>query len=492
MKLSKILEKIDCQLMYGNADKDITGLEFDSRKCKPGDLFIAISGFESDGNNYIDEAISKGAVAVLSEKEPNSKVMNHAYLKVPNARKAMSKAAAVLNGDPSKRLKVIGITGTNGKTSTAYFLRSILEYWGKTTGIIGTLGNYCKGLELESEHTTPESVEIQRLLRAMEEQGAEYVVMEVSSHGLDLYRVEDVCFSGAVFTNLTQDHLDFHKTMESYFNAKKRLFDFEIGYGVVNTDDDYGLRLYKEKKNGKYKVTGYGLKAVADGKISGVSADDKGTTFVIDIDGKRLPCITNQIGGFNVYNLSAAILAARNEGMPEDGILECIKEIKGVPGRLERIDVAREFEVVIDFAHTPDGLENILKVLRNTTKGRLITVFGCGGDRDVTKRSIMGEISGKLSDFSILTSDNPRWENPDRIIDDIEEGIVKTGGSYIRVPDRRKALETALKMAKKDDMVLLAGKGHELWQVVNSEKITFNEREIIKEILKDNESNQDK
>lgn len=490
MKLADMLVKTEYEIIYGDTEKKISGIEFDSRNCVPGSMFVAVSGFETDGNRFIDKAIENGAVAILSDKNPEKQYPNLSYIKVNDARKSMSEVASVYYREPSKEIKVIGITGTNGKTSTAYFLKNILEHCGKKVGIIGTLGNYFNDMQLKTTHTTPESVEVQRLLRDMADKGAEFVVMEVSSHGLELFRVEDVKFSGGVFTNLTQDHLDFHKTMEEYYLAKRKLFDFNLIYGVVNVDDEYGARLYGEKSESGYKLIGFGFEKRAGAKIKEVCFTQEGTSFVIDWENEQLHCNTNQIGTFNVYNISAAILAAINEGLPSPQVIDAVRRIQGVPGRLEKLDIVGDYGVVIDFAHTPDGLKNILSVLRPSVKGRIITVFGCGGNRDAAKRAIMGEISGRLSDFTILTSDNPRWEDPEKIIDDIEEGILKTDGDYVRVTDRRKAIEKAVETAKSGDMIILAGKGHEMWQVYKDDKVPFDERKIIKEIIGKHESHQ--
>ncbi|NTW72190.1 MAG: UDP-N-acetylmuramoyl-L-alanyl-D-glutamate--2,6-diaminopimelate ligase [Eubacteriaceae bacterium] len=494
MQLIEIIKTYDYKLLKGSTEMEIQKLCYDSRKCVDQSIFFAIKGYQMDGNQYIESAVRKGAGVIVTETDPDEYINGITYLKVKDVRKALSRMSAEFHGQPSKKIKVIGITGTNGKTSTAFFLKNILECAGRKTGIIGTLGNFYDDKEIKTEHTTPESLEINEVLDEMVKNHMEYVVMEVSSHGLDLKRVDDISFHGGIFTNLTQDHLDFHGTMENYYNAKEKLFYMTTEYNIINVDDKWGKDLYKKLEQShstgnKPANISFGTLEDSDLRISEVHNSSEGVSFYLsdkNFHGKVSSVIS---GDFTVYNLAAAAAAALREGITMSEISEMSEDIQGVPGRIEKVKTEEPFQVIIDFAHTPDGLANILNTLRKTCKGRIITVFGCGGNRDRSKRSIMGEIAGSLSDYCIVTSDNPRFEEPMDIINEILPGVVKSGGKYEVVCDRYKAIQRGLMEAKAGDTLLIAGKGHEAYQIIKDKKIDFNEKKIIKEILSRNESN---
>ncbi|MBF7097125.1 UDP-N-acetylmuramoyl-L-alanyl-D-glutamate--2,6-diaminopimelate ligase [Alkalibacter mobilis] len=492
MILEKLMKNISYTLVQGNVYTDIEDLCYDSRRCVKNSLFFAVAGYEINGNRFIADAVNNGATVVVTDDLSESgidklKDSNLTVVSVNNVREVMSAVASMFYDFPSQKIKVIGITGTNGKTTTAFYLKQILEYSGYKTGVIGTMGNICGDVFLESTHTTPESIEIHKILDMMVSENAEYVVMEVSSHALELNRVDHVKFQGSIFTNLTQDHLDFHKDIESYYKAKRKLFDFDQDFCIINVDDDYGFRLKNEIGNIE-RVVGFGVKDHAEYKIKDIDFKEGTTEFKIEHQDEILNYEMNQIGEYNIFNMCGAILAAKMEDLEETAIKQSVKNVKGVKGRLEIIPSEQKFTIVIDFAHTPDGLENVLKSLKKNLGGRLITVFGCGGNRDKEKRSKMGAISGRLSDFSIITSDNPRREDPDSIIKDIQSGISAVTESYLLITDRKEAIKKAIHMADQGDIILLAGKGHEMVQIIGDEKFPFDEREIAREILNNYDS----
>lgn len=493
MRLTSLFEKVaDKEWIKGDGSAEVLGLSYDSRNCEPGDVFFAIGGFETDGNKYIPGALANGASVIVSEnrdilEDLDSSTVSGAVL-VSDVRKAMSGAAASFYGYPSQKMKVIGITGTNGKSSTAFFLKELLEDQGKKVGVMGTLGNFFGDWTAKATHTTPESVEIHRMLKDMMEMGAAYCIMEVSSHALALYRVEDVDFHASIFTNISQDHLDFHHTMEEYFLAKEKLFHYDQQYSIVNTDDPYGRRIYDTLEGMDTKAIGFGIHHPKDFQLAIEKATDDGSVFTLKGDRSTIQVETNQVGAFNAYNLSCAILAGVMESLDIQGMCTAAKTLHGVKGRMEKISSAKGFTVIIDFAHTPDGLSNVLQALKKTTQGRIITVFGCGGDRDRKKRPIMGRIAVENSDWVVLTSDNPRREKPESIIEEIEEGMKGHPDRYTIVQDRRQAIGIAIKAAKAGDVVLVAGKGHESVQIIGTQSFPFHEREIIEEYLNDHDS----
>ena len=473
MRLFELLQGTE----HGKIEKDaeITAICYDSRKVTPGSLFVAIRGYKTDGHRFIDAAVKSGAAAILAEEEMPCEVP---LIVCPDTRKALSEVAAAFYGRPQDKLKIIGVTGTNGKTTTTYLIKQILELIGIKTGLIGTNQNMICDRVLESERTTPESLELYALFHEMVKEGVTHVVMEVSSHSLALGRTHGIHFHEAVFTNLTQDHLDFHGDMETYLACKTILFK-NARHGVVNMDDPHAKAFLEAAK---CPVMTYSIEKPCDMQADAVRLSQRGVIFSVNIGGTPYELRLGIPGEFSVYNALAAAAACLGMGIPMDDIVKGLLLAKGVKGRAEVVQVMAPYTVIIDYAHTPDGLENIIKTVRGFAKGRVITLFGCGGDRDKTKRPIMGQMATSLSDHTIVTSDNPRTENPLAIIRDIEEGIKE--GAYTVVENRRDAIEKALSMAKEDDVILLCGKGHETYQLLGDKTIDFDERVIVKEILK--------
>lgn len=463
-------------------DIDITSVTYDSRKVKDGSVFVCIKGFETDGHKYAKTAVENGAAVVVAQDKIDVGVP---VVYVENSRRVMAELACTFYGNPSEQFSLVGITGTNGKTTITYLIKSILETAGKRVGVIGTNQNIIGDkvlLTKSTTPTTPNALELQQLFTEMVHYGAEYVVMEVSSHALDLDRVHGCNFDVGVFTNLTQDHLDFHKTMENYLNAKAKLFGLSEK-GVVNFDDDGGKKIVNDAKCPDILKTG--LEAGCDLRAENIKITARGSQFDMVYNGKKYPAMVRIPGRFSVYNAICAAGAALQLGIDIDTVIKGLESATGVVGRVEIVPTDTDYTVIIDYAHTPDGLENIIRCVKGFAEGRVITLFGCGGDRDNSKRSVMGEISGQLSDFSIITSDNPRTEDPDGIIDEIEAGMKKTDGEYIRITDRRRAIAYALDTAKAGDVIVLAGKGQETYQIIGKEKFDFDERiEVYKHLKK--------
>jgi len=467
------------------------GLAYDSRRVQPGFVFFAIKGFEKDGHDFIEDAVRRGAVAVVAEKELTVPP-GVTFVRVPNTRRALAAAAAAFYGYPDRWLRVIGVTGTNGKTTTTHLVRAVYAAAEEKTGLVGTLSAVYGDTVLPAERTTPESLELEALLRRMVDEGVTTVVMEVSSHALALERVAEIEFDVAVFTNLTQDHLDFHRDMADYYAAKARLF---LGLkelrrkkrprrAVINVDDVYGQRLAEESGG---KVVTYGLMQEADFRAREVELGPHGTTFTVEWAEGEVPVELQLVGRFNVYNALAAFAVGVTEGFPATQVSEALRNVKAVPGRFERVEVGQDFTVVVDYAHTPDGLENALQAARALTAGRVIVVFGCGGDRDAGKRPLMGKIAARLADFTVITSDNPRSEDPRRITAAIEAGFRQVGapGSYAVEEDRREAIALAFRQARPGDIVVLAGKGHEDYQIIGDKRLPFDDRKVATAILKE-------
>ncbi|AEE96783.1 UDP-N-acetylmuramoyl-L-alanyl-D-glutamate--2,6-diaminopimelate ligase [Mahella australiensis] len=481
MELIKLLNDIEYYTVNGDVHLDIKNICYDSRKVTPGSLFVAIEGFKTDGHRFIRQAIDNGAVAVVVTRDvplPDGV----SVVKVEDSRLSLAALSRAFYDYPDKQLHLIGVTGTNGKTSVTYMVKSILEQSGRKVGLIGTIQNMIGDVVLHTERTTPESSDLYALFRQMADGGIQDVVMEVSSHSLALNRVAGCRFDIGIFTNLTEDHLDFHSNMDDYFAAKLKLFQ-NSGLIATNVDDSYGVKL-KDMFVSKTVYT-YGIEREAHVTASNILSDAKGSTFDIDICGDRRPVIINIPGRFSVYNALAAAAACYAMGVSADDISKGLQALKSVPGRFEVLGTDTDFTVIIDYAHTPDGLENILKSVKDIAKGRVIALFGCGGDRDAAKRPIMGEIGGRYADFCILTSDNPRSEDPMAIIRQIEEGIRKTHCPYIVIENRRQAIKYGLQTARKDDILLLAGKGHETYQILKDKTIHFDEREVVRELLED-------
>jgi UDP-N-acetylmuramoyl-L-alanyl-D-glutamate--2,6-diaminopimelate ligase len=482
--IEKLLQGLDYQLAKGPKDIDVQGLCYDSRKAAEGFLFVCIPGLKTDGHQFVNQAIANGARVILAEKEiklPDGVTL----LLTSDCRRALPLISANFYGQPSRDLKVIGVTGTNGKTTTTHLIKSILEEAGYKTAIIGTLYAKIDDTEKVLGHTTPESLDIEEFMAIARQEGARYVVMEVSSHALDLGRVDQIFFDAAVYTNLTQDHLDYHQDMEHYKQSKLKLFkQLHEGtgwFGVVNVDDPYAEDFIKAAA----PIFTYAVDQPADVRAAEVDSNLKGSSFQVVTPSKEFKINMKLIGMFSVYNALAAICFALHEGIESATIKSALEKVTGVAGRFEQVDCGQDFTVVVDYAHTPDGLENILRTGRQIVKNRLITVFGCGGDRDRTKRPLMGKIAAEWSDFCIVTSDNPRSEEPEAIIDDIVPGLNAVENShYAKIVDRRDAIEHALRLAKPGDLVIIAGKGHETYQLVKDKVLDFDDRKVAREILK--------
>ena len=488
MKLRKLIKELDIEKVLGSLEKEVADISYDSRQVIQDSLFIARKGYSVDGHDYIDLAIKKGANTIICESLPDIVVGEITYIQVKDSRMAQGLLANRFFDSPSNKLDLIGITGTNGKTSVVYLTSKIFEKWGRRLGKIGTLGNYIGETFFQAKNTTPEAIDLQKMLWQMVDQKIEYGLMEVSSHSLSLDRVEGTNYSIGVFTNLSQDHLDFHQTKENYFQAKSRLFDLTQKANIINGDDPYGIRLIEKlKRNGKIPTYSYGIRNECDFMARDIHIDNKGVSFIFEGRDIQEEFSIGIPGVFSVYNGMAAILIGYIEEVPMDIIKGALKDIKSVPGRLELVDTNTSFSVIIDYAHTPDGLENVLKTIKTFCKGRLILVFGCGGDRDKTKRPIMGQIGGEYSDFVIVTSDNPRSEDPHSIIRDILPGLNSIDCPHKVIENRREAIREALSMGEKDDIILIAGKGHETYQILKDKTISFDEKAIIKEILEKDE-----
>lgn len=468
MLIKDILEGV--QLIGGSI---IEGLEIqsitdDSRKVKAGGLFIAIKGFESDGHDYIEAAVEKGALAIVCERDIECSIP---VFVVKEGRKARAEIACNFYGHPSKAFKVIGVTGTNGKTSVSTMLGDLLGSFGKNIATLGTNGNFINGVKLEAARTTPDSIELQELFLKMKESDVDYCLMEVSSHALSLDRVHGTHFELGIFTNLTEDHLDFHPTMEDYFEAKASLFNL-CEKGLVNTDDLYGRRLLDQFDN----IRGFGLES-NDIRLEIVEKKARETSLLI----KDRKVLVNRPGLIQVYNMSTVLLSAELLGFKWHEIVTAMDFIKPVEGRMEIF--GESVQVIVDYAHTPDALSKIISDVRFFTEGQIITVFGCGGDRDPYKRKIMGRVGTGLSDYCFITNDNPRTEDPEKILKDILEGVC--GEAYTVQLNREIAIMEAVRMANEGDSVIVAGKGHETYQVIGTEKIHFDDREVVKKALEE-------
>ena len=464
------------------ADIDITSIAYDSRRVTPGGLFVCIKGYETDGHKYAQAAVDNGAALIVAEDEIDVTIP---VVYVKNSRRKLAELACTFYQNPSEKFSLIGITGTNGKTTITYLVKSILESAGKRVGVIGTNQNIIGDKVLSTKSTTPttpNALELQQLFTEMVHLGAEYVVMEVSSHALELDRVYGCEFDVGVFTNLTQDHLDFHKTMENYLNAKAKLFGLSKK-GVINYDDDAGKTIFA--KGDCKDIIKVGTEDGCDLRAENIEITARGTRFDMIYKGNTYPVSICIPGKFSVYNAICAAGIALQLGIDVETVIKGLKNATGVVGRVEVVPTDTDYTVIIDYAHSPDGLMNIINCVKEFAKGRVITLFGCGGDRDSTKRPIMGEIAGRLSDYCIITSDNPRTEDPELIVKQIEEGMKRTDGEYITITDRREAIGYALDFAKADDVIILAGKGQETYQIIGKEKFDFDERiEVYKYLRK--------
>jgi UDP-N-acetylmuramoyl-L-alanyl-D-glutamate--2,6-diaminopimelate ligase len=499
MKLRKLLEGVEVKKIAGDPLREVEGIAYHTKQIGKGFLFAAIRGLEVDGHQFIEEAVQRGAGAVVSEQE--REVSDRTLILVPNSRQALAKISSNFYGNPSSRLKLIGITGTNGKTTTTYLLESIFRKAGCDVGVIGTI-NYRFGQKTTpAPNTTPESLDLQRILWEMVKEGTSHVIMEVSSHGLDLDRVFGCQFDGVVFTNLTSEHLDYHKSLQKYFESKKKLFsDYLVEsrkkrrFAVTNHDDPSGEKMVEGID---LPVIRYGLSPSCDITADQVTSSFEGLSCRVRTPRGDLSIRSKLIGDFNVYNILAAVSVGIGMDVPLENLKEGVEGLEGVSGRFEKMENTRGLHIIVDYAHTHDALERVLLglkgILENGTqnRGKMITVFGCGGDRDRTKRPLMGEVAGKYSDLAILTSDNPRTEDPLAILEEVEKGLEslplkewhpdeielwRSKKGYLKVPDRREAIRMAIRLAQPSDTVLIAGKGHEDYQIVGKKRFPFDDR----------------
>ncbi len=486
--VSELLHALDERHVVGALPSSVSGVVADSRRVKPGDCFVAVPGFKQDARRFVPEAVRRGAGVIVTEGGPLPDVAV-AQILVPSARRALARLAGFWYEHPSRALSLVGVTGTNGKTTTSYLVDALLRSRGAPTGIIGTI-QYVLGAEVLPAHqTTPEALDIQAMLATMRERGVRGVAMEVSSHALALHRADGLEFDVAVFTNLTQDHLDFHGTFDVYRAAKRRLFELLAAgrkprrTAVVNADDPSGAAMVAGLD---VPVLTFGFGQGARVRPAEWRSSLEGIRLSADTPGGRLTLASPLVGEHNVMNLLAAIATGLALGLPPETIARALGEVVAVPGRFERVDVGQPFLVVVDYAHTPDALERVLATARRLTPGRLAVVFGCGGDRDRGKRPIMGEIAARLADRVWVTSDNPRSEPPRAIIDEILVGARRVSGAGAQVsaePDRRAAIHAALRWAARGDTVVIAGKGHETYQLVGSEVLPFDDRDVARRIL---------
>lgn len=484
IKLEKLVGCLREYNIHGDPSVEITGIAYDSRKVKPGDLFVAVRGMKTDGHKYVRAALRRGAVGFVAEEGIGEKDIP--IVRVPDSRKALARLAARFYDYPADKLKIIGVTGTNGKTTTCHMIAEILKASGKKPGMICTLYIKVGDETFPTNITTPESLDIHKYLARMVESGVETAVIEVSSHALYFGRVDGIKFQGAIFTNLSQDHLDFHVDMDSYFEQKKKLFGMvkpgeQGGFALLNSDDAMTPQIIKSLT---VPFRSYGIYRHPDIRARDILMDITGTSFVAESKEWDVPVYMRLMGIFNVYNALASVSAGLGIGIPPAFISKGLRDMPGVRGRFENVDEGQQFGVIVDYAHTPDGLRNVLKSTKKITKNRLIVVFGCGGDRDRIKRPIMGEVVAEYADYIIITSDNPRTEDPMAIISDIRYGVEKGKKEYIIDPDRKSAITKAVEEAKPGDIVMIAGKGHEDYQILRDRVIHFDDVEVVREALR--------
>lgn len=486
MKLKEMLVGLEGLKVKGNLDLEIKGIESNSKEIKKDYLFIAINGFDTDGHQYVGSAIENGATAVMIEEGCDLKSLTIpdgiVVVMAKNTREALAICSSNFYRNPSRKFKLIGVTGTKGKTTTTFMIKEILEKAGKKVGVIGTIATYVNGKKVkDSDRTTPESLELQREFVQMVEAGVEVVVMEVSSQSLKLHRVDCCEFDIVLFTNFSEDHISpkEHPDMKDYFNSKLKLFEM-CKTGIVNEDDLYGAKIPRLFPDNN--IITYGIDNFANVLAKDITITNSYVDFKVKIKDRNERVKTSIPGRFSVYNSLAAICVAQKFGISPEIVKEALSEVR-VPGRSELVNNKKEIPIMIDYAHSPESLQNILQAVKSYTRGKVISVFGCGGDRDSGKRPIMGEISGKIADFTFITSDNPRTEKPENIVSQIENGMKKTKGKYKVVVDRTQAIKEAIQMATKRDIIVLAGKGHEPYQEINGVKYPYDERIIVNEII---------
>ena len=481
MILKSLLNGLDYEVIKGNEESKVQNIRYDNRKIEQGDAFVCVKGFKVDGHSFIGDAIKKGAKTLIVQEDVSVQE-DITIIKVRDTRKALAIMSSNYFGNPKDKLKIIGITGTNGKTTSAFIIKSILEKAGFMTGLIGTIANYIGNKKVDAVRTTPESYELHELFKNMVDAGVEYCVMEVSSHSLELDRVYGVQFEEGIFTNLTRDHLDFHKTFENYYNAKFKLFE-RSNHSIINLDDPYGANIVKdiEERGLKTKVSTFSIEKESDFKAFEIKSHSNGSEFKVNLESIEEFSI-NIPGEYNIYNSLGCIICAYNLNIPMDKIKEGLSDVV-IPGRCELVAKEKNlpYSIIIDYAHTPDGLENILSTVKAFTKNRMISVFGCGGDRDKVKRPQMGKIGCELSDIAIITSDNPRSEEPMDIINDIVKPL--NYDNFVIEVNRKEAIRKAMNMALEGDVIVIAGKGHETYQILKDETIHFDEREVVYDIL---------
>ena len=487
MNLKKVLAGLEGIKAKGEIDREVTSIENDSRKVIEGSLFFAIKGFTTDGTQFIPNAIENGAKVILVDESADIKNLklpqDVTLLVVPDARYAMAICSSNFYDHPSEKFKLVGVTGTKGKTTTTFMIKEILQKQGIKTGLIGTIAIYSGDKKIkDSDRTTPESIELQKIFKQMADDGCKVVVMEVSSQSLKLNRVAGCNFDIAVFTNFSEDHISEkeHPDMQDYFNSKLKLFKM-CKYGFINIDDLQVCKVPKLVPECEIKT--YGIDNACNLLAKDITITNSYVDFKVKIGDKNERIKVGIPGRFSVYNSLAAIEVATKLGCSVESIKEALLEVR-VPGRSELVNNSKDLTIMIDYAHSPESLENILSAVKSYTRGRVISLFGCGGDRDNRKRPIMGEISGKIADFTIITSDNPRTEDPEKIVEQIENGIKKTKGKYVCIVDRIEAIKYAINMASKKDIIVLAGKGHEPYQEINGKKFPFDERIIVEQIIK--------
>ena len=483
MKLSTLVHHLESGRTYNFSDVEITGITNDSRKVRPGYIFVAIKGHKADGHNFIKKSLENGAQAVVSEERfcLDQKIPQ---IIVCNTRKALSYLSCCFYNNPSQKINVVGITGTNGKTTTAFLTKSIIEKAGYETGLIGTINYHIGKKIIPAQETTPESVELQRLIAEMVAAKMKFAVMEVSSHSTVQHRIEDINFKTAVFTNISAEHMDYHKTITNYLDAKIGLFKnlTRDSFAILNADDEFS-KYFADKTSAK--ILWYGIKNNADIKAEICRESTSNTMIKLNYSGTETDIKIPFMGLHNVYNTLASVASTISLGFELEVIKAGIETAPVIPGRLEAVPCKRGFRVVVDYAHTPHALETVLYALKNQVKGRILLVFGCGGDRDKEKRPMMGKVADENSDIFWITNDNPRSEDPISIIEDIKAGI-KPGRTFYNQTNRKKAIEEALAEAKSGDLVLIAGKGHERYQIIKDTRIPFDDREVVKEILANN------
>lgn len=489
MRLKNLIDGLTVENIRGDQNTEISHVHYDSRNVAPGDLFVAMKGFSKNGHDYIQDAVLKGVGAIVSELSPEALLhgltlkesLIPTLIQVSNSRRALSKLAVNFYQKPFRHLNLIGITGTNGKTTTSYLLESILLAAGRKPGVIGTVNRRVLEKTLKSSVTTPESLDLMHILRWMADQRATDVVMEVSSHALEQGRVQDCPFQTALFTNMSRDHLDYHRTMEDYFNSKSLLFKKMENRvpenpfkAVINGDDAWGRKLMALTDA---EVVTYGLDQSCHITATDIRVSRKGLRALLKCHGREMAIRSSLIGTFDIYNIMAAAGAAVSMGLDLETVSTGIKTMKGVPGRMEMVENPRSLAIVVDYAHTPDALFKVLGAARKLTTGKILTVFGCGGDRDTGKRPEMGRVAGLYSDKVFITSDNPRSEDPLLIVKQIEKGILSTGmNDYVILPLREEAIAQAVQSAQKEDLVLIAGKGHEDYQIIGNQRRFFDDR----------------